>query len=1276
MLNLLLKEPSSMTLQHLNIFIEKVSGSSHMQLQHILKCICDTILIFYPSKQSKISKNVIACVLLPLFNGSVPDKIIKLFQFISSESTLIALNQLKDILFAPLILCLAFNRNDLSNQQLFNIVDIKYMSIYKSIKQILNLDSDYININQFLEWYRINSLLYTPWMELYDLNSFPAVDSSDEESDISKDRLVFSFEISQDCHIELTKEKLDYIYTFSEDSGLNLLSIETIFDILKSRSENGYLNLPDFKDLLKSKKVWMLAEDHIKLLEQLFIVYDRYNTGYVNIEDLVCGFSFFLKGTKSEKLQVLFGLFDENSDENVTFNGFKRYLLSIISFFKLLQDVTTTELEDYCASISNQIFKMINNGHLNISFNKFASWYNDNGFKLLNWLELLDLSKWNLKKLMERVEEKSDKEEIIIDNIKIDKSSIKTFDLIMEDTLLPSMQSDKLILDLLSRSNGGLITYTDYMNVILSLLKTSDDRVSEVFVEIFEIFESSVENYVDALEIISSLILFTSGSKSDKLYAMFHYFDKDGNNTLSYNRLQTFLESFLTILNYLTNSNLDKHIHSTVMKIISLFSDYTGLKSEQFFDLDVFGEWYNNGGSEICPWLELLSTTKWPLYEESQQSDEESDTKYIFPLNNQNESIIITERDGIKIRMCYESMPWCNLSDLFKLFSKDKIYKSELRQKFPIQSHGIFLSLFDHLDLNRNTYVDKNMMLTSLSLLIPVNKTEKLNTCFNLFCQNDRISYRNLFSFLFSILWSIHFYQHQSNSYHSISKHIEDITEAIFEYCGTDEKLTFIEFAEWYNKLGYRDASWLELLDIYKWPNMDILPVKQLEVPKEPQIENKPMYSFTLNENGDSLIVTTEDVDVLEQILKFTKFYVYTPTDIIMSILELSDTSLISLDSFMSYILSITNCLGQENQQYIQNEFENIFYNLENNENGYANKNCLASAMTIFVGGDKSQKLYSAFELFQDEKTGLLSRENARLFFLSFLVGLLSCSSQYLNISLDKFHSVTESTVSLILHSLFTSNFVKDNSVTFTEFATWYGKFGYHIIPWIELYALNKWPFGLLTDSVETPVDDNSLDFTLNEGTDAEDKLMVKITQNDIRCVRYFVKNCELINYSVDNVIEAFDYYSDLDTLNFDQFVEILSFLITKSTLTRMKPIFKKLFTFVDTKKSGYVLKMYLQIILITLTKEKKSPKLNKAFELIAGSLDNSVPSQILVRFFVVLLTPIVFLLENPPNFADLVEYSQKMINQLTKDMKIEKFISFDDFSDWYSSEGFKILNR
>jgi Ca2+-binding EF-hand superfamily protein len=158
----------------------------------------------------------------------------------------------------------------------------------------------------------------------------------------------------------------------------------------------------------------------------------------------------------------------------------------------------------------------------------------------------------------------------------------------------------------------------------------------DVLVNFFHSFDLLQADRVCLNELMGGLTLLCGGKKSTKLAFAFGVFDRRPSpkskrgtkaaapaNSLGGEDLFLFLRSFLIVMFSccrqswdLSDDAVNRYIADTANMVTDDVMRYQWrTKKRDRIDFDEFGQWYNEGGFESAPWLELLDLTKWVLVE-------------------------------------------------------------------------------------------------------------------------------------------------------------------------------------------------------------------------------------------------------------------------------------------------------------------------------------------------------------------------------------------------------------------------------------------------------------------------------------------------------------------------------------------------------------------------------------------------------------------------------------------------------------------------------------
>jgi Ca2+-binding EF-hand superfamily protein len=164
----------------------------------------------------------------------------------------------------------------------------------------------------------------------------------------------------------------------------------------------------------KKKSLPPLAPTAQQTLENFFLSFDMNQVDRVAANQLMGGLSLFCGGSKTNKLSFVFNLFDSNvngmkkkkTDEIASLCGkdvfyfLRSILIVLFSCCKQSLDLTAGPVGSYIADASNMVTNDIMKYQWRtrkverINFDEFGQWYNEGGYEVAPWIELLDLDKW------------------------------------------------------------------------------------------------------------------------------------------------------------------------------------------------------------------------------------------------------------------------------------------------------------------------------------------------------------------------------------------------------------------------------------------------------------------------------------------------------------------------------------------------------------------------------------------------------------------------------------------------------------------------------------------------------------------------------------------------------------------------------------------------------------------------------------------------------------------------------------------------------------------
>lgn len=199
----------------------------------------------------------------------------------------------------------------------------------------------------------------------------------------------------------------------------------------------------------------------------------------------------------------------------------------------------------------------------------------------------------------------------------------------------------------------NMATFVDAMRAVCPLNRArssvfrTDVSTVELLSNFFQCFDLENNDHVALDELMGGLTLLCGGKKSHKLAFAFGVFDtrpgiqekkrkESITHSLSGEDLFLFLRSILIVTFSCCRQSLDmtdgmvgRCIADTANMICNdVMRHQWERRHKDRLNFDEFGQWYNDGGFERAPWLELLDLKKWVLVD-----DLETDTKQQATIN-------------------------------------------------------------------------------------------------------------------------------------------------------------------------------------------------------------------------------------------------------------------------------------------------------------------------------------------------------------------------------------------------------------------------------------------------------------------------------------------------------------------------------------------------------------------------------------------------------------------------------------------------------------------
>ncbi len=809
-------------------------------------------------------------------------------------------------------------------------------------------DRTRVSYEEFGQWYNDGGFRALPWLELLDLKKWPVKaaeapvasaaataassvserdgESAGEADADGDDAPVFAFPLGDDGSVlTISASDVQHVQRVLEVSRFGRMEAEDLYALFDSEAEGGVLTKSAFdRCIMRCIPVEVMSESDRSFLSYalgaVFAAFDTVSNGRVNELEFAAGCSLLAAGSKSDKLSLAFRHFDHDADGYVDWAEMLRYFKGFITALCALASVRNVSgrplsdlIWDTAAEMARSVFEgAVQDADGRISFEEFGSWYNDGGFRLVPWLELLDTRKWPVvagssgsgararasagaaasgiakARKASSSDGSSGSAGALLKGgaVSISKADLVNMERLLQASKFEAVQPVRVHALLREqRLSGGVLDKEGFDRCVRALIPgeslSTDDKkfLSRALTNIFHAFDRAGNGRVDYAEFAAGFSMLASGSKSDKLSLAFRLFDGDADGFLQADEVHKYLRAFLTVLCAVQRCHSSPPSPAALQIIDRNAQDMTqtlfaqaDLSHRGRISYEEFGRWYNDGGFDVVPWLELLDLKKWPaaaavaasaddlepssahaLATKAKSGPQQSGgntTLFVFSLGDDRQLSIkrrdvrnlerlltiseLSLQDAERVVDALASVAVDNTVDRDGFDAAVSVLVG--RQPATREEQG-FLSLslenvFHAFDRNHNGRVDYAEFAAGLTLLAAGTKSDKLSLAFRLFDEDDDgcITRQEMWRFLLAFLTMLAALQSGSDDGPELSDRVlgqaaVDISGFIFNgVASAESRISYEEFGRWYNAGGFDVVPWLELLDLKKWPMEKAVP--------------------------------------------------------------------------------------------------------------------------------------------------------------------------------------------------------------------------------------------------------------------------------------------------------------------------------------------------------------------------------------------------------------------------------------------------------------------
>ncbi|CAI5744362.1 unnamed protein product [Peronospora destructor] len=584
--------------------------------------------------------------------------------------------------------------------------------------------------------------------------------------------------------------------------------VEVFRRFAEHADENGMLDRESFdKCIFKIIEMAQPRTHIMKLRAQMVVdrLYDAFDcdgNGQLGFRELASGLSVLCKGARDAKVKAAFRLYDLNADGFISMAEMKCYLTSI---FKVLYEVqskmrleTGVSAEALGAITAEQAFlEADSNNNGKLSYDEFLTWYNSPAQAGIS--------------------------SAVARNAIVD-SSLRSMPLneIKQLTNLAQYAPEEVFEILAGEADGdGLLSrdaFNESFRKVIDGHKSKTGRASDsetqkklqgVIDSLFDLFDRDGNEAVDFVELASGLSVLCGGTKDQKVKAAFSLFDFNGDGRISFNEMTRYLTSVFRVLFQVLPDAQSVGVSPEELGEVTAQQAFAEADQDHDGQLTLreFQDWYRKPGGigEVAKNGEQLFSLA--------EARRPTNLQAFSPMEVVQTLAHYADEQGYVSREAFD--------ECFRtLISANQGIKSEEYQ----QINSILNRLFELFDVNNNGMVDFSEISCGLSVFSGGASEEKIRAAFALYDYNadGYISMEEMTRYLtsaFKILEEASL----SVVLHLNCKSPEELSlrtaQQAFEEAGLDcdGRLSFPEFRKWYTRSNAASMERLIQNNIPEW---------------------------------------------------------------------------------------------------------------------------------------------------------------------------------------------------------------------------------------------------------------------------------------------------------------------------------------------------------------------------------------------------------------------------------------------------------------------------
>jgi Ca2+-binding EF-hand superfamily protein len=206
--------------------------------------------------------------------------------------------------------------------------------------------------------------------------------------------------------------------------------------------------------------------------------------------------------------------------------------------------------------------------------------------------------------------------------------------------------------------------------------------------------------------------------------------------------------------------------------------------------------------------------------------------------------------------------------------------------------------------------------------------------------------------------------------------------------------------------------------------------------------------------------VSYHDVGRLKRLSSGASLLRTDPSDVYNVLNTVAIDGLVDDDQYAKFCDLIVSRVDAQEADFVRDMLNTLFKAFDRTGNALVDLDELASGFSLMTKGSKSDKLALAFDVFDADNDGLLSRRELWKFLRAFLSVILEFSDAKASLGgVDALHNaVDDAAVEMVANIFKTCELSSVQKISFEDFGFWYNADGHSLMPWLELLDMKKWP--------------------------------------------------------------------------------------------------------------------------------------------------------------------------------------------------------------------------